>query len=73
MEIEEVAKIAVEEFQKKPDGSWVCVKNADITTKSGRVIRVAPGTTFNKGGKVSGLDVVKALDEISGNSPSPGA
>jgi hypothetical protein len=65
--MEEIAKVAIEEFQKNPDGSWVCVKNADITTKSGRVIRVTPGLTFRKGGKISGLDVAKALDEISGN------
>jgi hypothetical protein len=65
--MDEVTKIAVEEFEKKPDGSWVCVKNSDITTKSGRIIRVAPGTTLNKGGKLSGIDVVGALDQISGN------
>jgi hypothetical protein len=65
--MDEVTKIAVEEFEKKPDGSWVCVKNSDITTKSGRIIRVAPGTTLNKGGKLSGIDVVGALDQFSGN------
>ena len=65
--MDEVTKIAVEEFEKKPDGSWVCVKNSDITTKSGRIIRVAPGTTLNRGGKLSGIDVVTALDQISGN------
>ena len=66
--MEEIAKVALEEFQRNPDGSWVCVKNADITTKSGRVIRVSPGTTFRKGGRVSDLEVAKALDEISGNT-----
>jgi hypothetical protein len=65
--MEEIAKVAIEEFQRKPDGSWICVKNSDITTKSGRVIRVAPGTTFRKGGRLSGLDVAQALDELSGN------
>jgi hypothetical protein len=65
--MEEIAKVAIEEFQKNPDGSWVCVKNSDITTKSGRVIRVAPGTTFKKGATISGLDLAKALDEVSGS------
>jgi hypothetical protein len=65
--MDEIAKIAVEEFEKKPDGSWVCVKNSDINTKLGRVIRVTPGHAFKKGGKFAGLDVVKTLDEISGN------
>jgi hypothetical protein len=64
---EEVAKVTIEEFEKKPDGSWVCIKNADITTKSGRVIRVTPGMTLRKGGKISGLDIAKALDQVSGN------
>jgi hypothetical protein len=65
--MEEIAKVAIEEFRREPDGSWVCVKNSDITTKTGRVIRVAPGTTFRKGGRLSGLDVAHALDELSGN------
>ncbi|HEY3275056.1 MAG TPA: hypothetical protein VGJ94_00420 [Syntrophorhabdaceae bacterium] len=64
--MEEIAKVEIKEFQKNPDGSWVCIKNSDITTKSGRVIRVSPGTTFRPGGKVSGLEVAKALDEVSG-------
>jgi uncharacterized LabA/DUF88 family protein len=63
----EIAKIMIEEFEKKPDGSWVCVKNSDITTKSREVIRITPGMTFRKGVKLWGLDVAEALDKISGN------
>lgn len=64
--MEEIAKIVVEEFEKKPDGSWVAVKNSDIATKTGRIIRIAPGMTFTKGSKLWGLDIVKVLDEASG-------
>jgi len=63
--MDEITKIIIQEFEKKPDGSWVAVKNTDINTKSGRVIRIAPGMTFKKDGKLWGLDVAKALDEIS--------
>lgn len=63
--MEEVGKIAIEEFEKKADGSWVCVKNSDINTKSGRVIRVSPGVTFRKGYPLWGVDVAEALDEMS--------
>lgn len=65
--MDEIAKIAIDEFEKKPDGSWVCVKNSDVTTKLGRVIRVAPGTTFKKGGTLSGIDFVEALNKVSAN------
>jgi len=65
--MDEITKIAVEEFEKKPDGSWVCVKNSDVNTKLGRVIRVTPGMTFRQGGSLSGVDVAKALDAISAN------
>ncbi len=64
--MEEIAKVTIEEFKKESDGSWVCVKNADITTKSGRIIRVSPRTTFKKGFILSGLDVASALDEVIG-------
>jgi hypothetical protein len=65
--MDEIAKIVVEEFNKKPDGSWVCVKNSDIGTKFGNIIRIAPGMTFKKGSKLWGFDIAKALDEISAN------
>lgn len=63
--MDEITKIAIEEYEKKPDGSWVCVKNSDITTSTGRIIRIAPGTAFKPGGKFLGLDVVETLDKIS--------
>jgi hypothetical protein len=65
--MDEIIKIAIEEFEKKPDGSWVCVKNADIGTKSQRVIRIAPGMLFRKGVMFCGVDIAEALDKISGN------
>ncbi len=63
--MEEITKISIEEFEKKPDGSWVCIKNADINTKSNKIFRISPGIIFKKGVTVWGLDVVKTLDEIS--------
>lgn len=65
--MEEIAKIVIEEFGKKPDGSWVCLKSSDIITKAGNVIRIPPGATFKKGRRLCGLDVAQALDEISAN------
>jgi hypothetical protein len=64
--MDEIKKINAGEFEKKPDGSWVCVKVSDITTQSG-VIRIGAGFTFQKGIKLWGLDVPKVLDEISAN------
>jgi hypothetical protein len=66
-ETDEIVKIALEEYEKKPDGSWVSVKNSDITTKEQRVIRIAPGMTFKKGSKFLGLDIAETLDKLSGN------
>jgi hypothetical protein len=65
--MDEIAKIIIDEFEKKPDGSWVCVKNADVSTKLQRVIRITPGMTFRKGVKFFGVDIAEALDKISGN------
>lgn len=63
--MDDIVKIVVGDYEKKPDGSWVCVKNSDITTESGRIIRIAPGMAFTQNGKPWGLDVVKALEEAS--------
>ncbi len=62
---DEISKIAVGDFEKKPDGSWVCVKNSDITAKSGKIMRIAPTTTFKKGGRFLGFDIVEALEKAS--------
>ncbi len=64
----EISRINVEEFEKKSDGSWVCIKNSDIVTKSQEVIRITPGMTFKKGVKLFGIDIAEALDKISGNN-----
>jgi hypothetical protein len=64
--MDEIAKINIGDFEKKPDGSWVSVKNAAINTKNGLVITVPPGVPFRKGfTQFGGFDVVKALEEIS--------
>jgi len=61
-------KLSMKEFEKKPDGTWVCVRNKDIQTKSGRVIRVLPGTVFKKGFPLwGGCYVAETLDEVSSN------
>ncbi len=63
--MDEITKIAVEEFEKKPDGSWVCVKNSDVGTKQQRIMRLKPGMTFRKGLTFCGVDIAEALDKIS--------
>lgn len=62
--MEEITRIVKDDFQKQPDGSWVCVNNTDIGTKAGDMIRVSPGLTFRKGRRLWGLDVAKVLDEL---------
>jgi len=62
--MDEIAKIVVEDFEKKPDGSWVSLKNSDIVTKSQAAFRVPPGMTFRKGGRLWGLNIVEALDGV---------
>jgi hypothetical protein len=63
--MDEITKIAIEEFEKKPDGSWVCVKNSDVATKLQRIIRLKPGMIFKKGLIFCGVDIAEALDKIS--------
>ena len=65
--MEEIAKITIEEFEKKSDGSWLCTKNADIVTKSQKIIRIGPGMVFRKGFPFCGIDVADVLDKASGN------
>lgn len=64
--MDEISKIVIEGFAKKPDGSWVCVRSSDIVSKSG-IIRIPPGATFRRGVKLWGLDIAKVLDEIGAN------
>ena len=63
--MDEIVKIAVDEFEKKPDGSWISVKNSDIITKAGSVVRITPGLTFKKGINLWELDVAQALDNAA--------
>lgn len=65
--MDEIATITINDFVKKPDGTWVVAKISDIITKSGSVIRLSPGMFFTKDSKLWGLDIVKILDEISMN------
>jgi len=63
--MDEIVKIMVEEFEKKPDGSWVCIKVSDISTKLNRVIRIPSGMVFRKGFTFCGVDVAETLDKLS--------
>lgn len=65
--MDEIVKIEIEEFERKPDDSWVCVKNSDIATKSQRVIRINPGMIFRKGHKFWEFDIAEALDKAGAN------
>jgi hypothetical protein len=62
--MDEITKIVIEDFEKKPDGSWVVIQNSDIITRGGNVIRLTPGIPFRKGRELWGFDVAKTLDEI---------
>jgi len=64
--MDEIKKMKVEDFEKQPDGSWVCLKPTDIITLTG-IIRVGPGFTFKQGIKLWELDVPKVLDQMSAN------
>lgn len=65
--MDEIAKVTPGDFEKKPDGSWVCVKNSDIVTTSQDIIRIKPGMTFRKDGRLWGLDVAGALERTGGS------
>jgi hypothetical protein len=65
--MDQVVKIAVNEFRKEPDGTWVCITNSDVSTRSSNVIRITPGMTFRKGTIFCGVDIAEALDQASGN------
>lgn len=66
--MDEISKITIGDFEKKSDGSWVCIRNSDINTKAGKVIRIPPGMPFKKGfSYFGGFDVVAALEQVSVN------
>ncbi|BBO83976.1 hypothetical protein [Desulfosarcina ovata] len=62
----EAVKVSPKEFEKQPDGSWLCVKNSDIKSNYG-VYRIAPGTTFEKGKPLWGIDVAELLEQANPN------
>jgi len=65
--MDEITKITINDFEKRPDGTWVVANISDIMTKSGSVIRLSPGMFFKKDSKLWGFDIVKILDEMSTN------
>lgn len=62
--MDEITDIKVEDFERRPDGSWVAVRTSDVQSKTGKVIRIPPGMSFRKGGKLVGLDIADALDRF---------
>ena len=65
--MDNIVKLATDCFEKKPDGSWVSLKNSDIVTQDGRFIRIAPGMKFSPGRQLWGLDVVQTLEKVCAN------
>ena len=64
--MDEIAKVAMDEFKKESDGSWVCVKNSDITTKLGSGNKNShPARLSVKGFTLSGIDIAAALDKLA--------
>ena len=49
-------------FERRPDGSWRCIRFAEVRTALGR-IQVAEGTVFVPGTIFMGVDIVKCLEE----------
>ncbi|NMC73150.1 MAG: hypothetical protein GYA56_02125 [Geobacteraceae bacterium] len=62
--MDEITNISVEDFQRQPDGSWVAIRTSDVQSKTGKVIRIPPGMSFRKGGKLVGFDIAEALDRV---------
>jgi len=63
--MDEIVKIAIDEYEKKPDGSWISVATADVITKNGMAVRLSPGMVFKKGVTFLGLDIAETLDKVS--------
>ena len=49
-------------FVREPNGAWLCVSNAEITTVMGR-IQVAEGTRFTPGTIFMAVDIVRLLED----------
>ncbi len=54
--------IVYEAFRKEADGSWISVRNSDISAPEG-YIRIGAGMDFRRGVTIRGIDVAKLLDE----------
>jgi hypothetical protein len=52
----------VRNFERQPNGSWLCIAFAEVRTFSGR-IQVAEGSVFMPGTIFMGVDIVKCLEE----------
>ena len=52
----------IKHFRREPDGTWVCISFAEITTPMGR-IQVAEGSQFKSGTIFMAFDICRLLDE----------
>jgi hypothetical protein len=52
-------------FKRNPDGSWTCVAESTIEGPNG-CTKVTPGTTFDPGSKLMGVDLAALLDTLAG-------
>ena len=50
-------------FERRPDGSWVCLEPAVIVAPSGPM-SVEPGQTFAYGKPHGGLDIAEYLEQL---------
>jgi hypothetical protein len=53
----------LQHFEKRDDGSWVCVAAAVIETSSGP-LAIEPGQHFTFGESHAGLDVAEFLEQL---------
>jgi len=53
--------VVCEAFRKNRDGSWTSVQTTIIRAPIGE-IRISPGMTFRRGGKLVGVEVAAVLD-----------
>jgi hypothetical protein len=52
-------------FRKNEDGSWTSLQVTSLGVPMGEV-RIQPGTTFKKGSKPWGVDIVEMLEQNCG-------
>jgi hypothetical protein len=52
----------IKNFERQPDGAWLCVSSAEITTVMGR-IQVTQGARFTPGTIFMAVDIVRLLEQ----------